>query len=446
MTASQFIPSFRHEYQSAKDTLRAFSSQDETRIPDLQFRKCQAVWQDCVADVPYYGELVNRGQAPKEIKCWDDFYAIPELTRAQLQDQPEKFRRRSGPPDLTRMTGGSTGNPVHFGLWNSEDRILKILKLMLWIRAGYELDSKLFLIWGHSHLLGTGWRRHLRHLQRKAKDQLLSYRRMDAYLLNPETCRAMAREFLSFRPTGLIGYASALDYFVRSTPEFFGSFLKCGCRFVQPSAELPPKPDSRDLLRRTFNCKLIEEFGGVDFGQVAMRFEDEPFEVFSDHNFVETQKTSIGVTEEEDVLVTALYPRYAPLIRYRQGDAIEEIEKLPNGHVIRFGKLIGRCNDMVALDSGSSVHSVAVFHCIHQETSVLNIQLVLENYRARLRLVTNSGYDQSAEQRIRQRLGQVAPELAEIVFEQVDDVETSRAGKRRWVIDKRTVPAKGEHS
>ena len=146
------------------------------------------------------------------------------------------------------------------------------------------------------------------------------------------------------------------------------------------------------------------------------------------------------------MLVTALYPRYAPLIRYRQGDAIEEIEKLPNGHVIRFGKLIGRCNDMVALDSGSSVHSVAVFHCIHQETSVLNIQLVLENYRARLRLVTNSGYDQSAEQRIRQRLGQVAPELAEIVFEQVDDVETSRAGKRRWVIDKRTVPAKGEHS
>jgi len=444
MTASQLIPSCRREYQSASDYLRVFSAWDHSRTEDLQFRKLQAVWKDCVADVPYYAELVAHDEAPNEIKSWPDFYAIPELTRSHLQDHPEKFQRLSGAPDLSRMTGGSTGNPIHLGIWNSEDRILKILKLALWIRAGYQLDSKLFLIWGHSHLLGTGWRRHLRHLQRKAKDRLLGYRRMDAYRLNPDICRSMAREFLSFRPTGLIGYASALDYFVRSTPEVSESFLKCGCRFVQPCSELPPKPDSRDLLRRTFNCKLIEEFGGVDFGQVAMRFEEEPFEVFSDHYVVETQKTSTGATEEETVLVTTLYPRYTPLIRYRQGDAVEEIEKLPHGHMIRFGKLVGRCHDMVALDSGSSVHSMAFFHCIHQETSVLNIQLVLENQGARLRLVTNSSYDQTAEQRIRQRLGQVAPELAGCIFEPVDDVETSRAGKRRWVVDKRTTPPTGD--
>jgi len=65
-------------------------------------------------------------------------------------------------------------------------------------------------------------------------------------------------------------------------------------------------------------------------------------------------------------------------------------------------------------------------------------RLVLENQGARLRLVTAPTYDQNAERRIRQRLGQVASELSECVFERVGDVETTRAGKRRWFVDKRT--------
>jgi len=417
--------------------LRQLENWDDHQTPDLQLRKLQQVWKDCVVDVPYYTELVARGNAPKEINKWEDFYEIPELTRQHLQDYPEQFKRRSGPPDFQRMTGGSTGNPVHFGMWQSEERVLRLLKLVLWIRAGYQLDSRIFLIWGHSHLLGTGWRRQLRQLQRKTKDWLLGYKRRDAYRLNPEISRNIAREFLTFRPSGLIGYASALDYFVRATPEFAPALAQCGCRFVQPCSELPPKPDSRVRLRETFNCKLIEEFGGVDFGQVAMRFEDEPFKVFSEHYFMETQKVSTTNKTEEAVIVTTIYPRYTPLIRYRQGDAIEEAEKLANGHTIHFGKLVGRCHDMVSLDSGSVVHSMAFFHCIHQEASVLNIQMVLEKQGIRLRLVTNPGYDQAAERRIRQRLGQVAPELTECAFERVSDVETSRAGKRRWFVDKR---------
>jgi phenylacetate-coenzyme A ligase PaaK-like adenylate-forming protein len=438
MNASRFIPRLAQEYKLAAAYLHALENWDDGRTPDIQLASLQRIWRDCVADVPYYTELVARGEAPEEIKGWADFHAIPELTRRHLQDFPEKFQRRSGPPDFKRMTGGSTGNPVHFGMWKSEDRILRLLKLALWIRAGYQPDSRLFLIWGHSHLLGTGWRRQLRHFQRKAKDWLLGYRRMDAYRLNPEICRAMAREFLAFRPAGLIGYASALDYFVRATPEFAEAFAKCGCRFVMPAAEPLPKPDSRDLLRQTFNCKLIEEFGGVDFGQVAMRLEDGFFEVFPEHNILETRVMTTDGGTEEAALVTPLYRRYTPLIRYCQGDALAGAEKLAHGHVARFARLDGRCNDMIRLDSGSTIHSVAIFHCIHQEPCVLNIQLVLENRGTTLRLVTTPGFDQNAEQRIRQRICQVAPELSECVFERVSDVETNRAGKRRWFVDRRT--------
>lgn len=93
---------------------------------------------------------------------------------------------------------------------------------------------------------------------------------------------------------------------------------------------------------------------------------------------------------------------------------------------------------MVVLADGTSVHSVAVFHCIHQEAGVLNIQMILEDEGPRILLVTRAGYDVEVEDRIRRRLAQVSSVLGRAKIETVVDVEVSRAGKRRWFVDKRT--------
>ena len=42
------------------------------------------------------------------------------------------------------------------------------------------------------------------------------------------------------------------------------------------------------------------------------------------------------------------------------------------------------------------------------------------------------------EERIRRRLAQVHPALALVRFRYVEDLQTSRAGKRRWYVDRRT--------
>jgi phenylacetate-coenzyme A ligase PaaK-like adenylate-forming protein len=403
-----------------------------------------------VEDVPYYGSLVRQGLAPREIATWDDFRSIPELTRDILQDRSVEFVRKSGPPDLTRMTGGSTGNPVKFGVWHSEDEVIRMLKLVLWSRTGYRPGDRIFLIWGHGHLLGTGWRRHWNHLLRKTKDALLGYRRVDAYAMNPELCRDYAEKLLHFRPAALVGYSAVLDYFVRALPEYRERFAGLGMKFVMPCAEPAPRPDSFALLAQTFGCPVIQEFGGVDFGQVAMKFGEDPFEVFAEYNVLEgagsgergeqksERRGQMSEPGGEEALVTALYRRYLPLIRYRQGDVLGGCRKLEHGHVASFERLEGRVNDMVSLSDGTSIHSVAVFHCIHQETAVLNIQMVLEDAGPRILLARGEGYSAETESRIRQRLAQISPLLQAAPIEGVDDVESSRAGKRRWFVDKRT--------
>ena len=433
----------------------------------VQLERIRDVWRDAVADVPYYSRLVAGGRAPGEIRSWEDFFSIPELTREILQDSQKEFARRSGPPNLWRMTGGSTGNPVKFGVWKSEDEVIRVLKLVLWRRVGYRPSDRLFMIWGHSHLLGTGWRRHWNHHLRKAKDVVLGYKRVDAYALSGELCEQYAMELLRYRPAGLIGYSAALDFFVRALPERWAEFRALGLKFVMPCAEPAPREDSFELLGRVFGCPVIQEFGGVDFGHVGMKLGEEPFVVFGEENFVElaeppmaadltTENKKDSEGESGDLklnsyklktslpealgaaFVTSLYRRYLPLIRYRQGDVLGGVRRLAHGHVASFERLQGRVNDMVLLEDGTAVHSVAVFHCTHQEPAVLNIQMILEDAGPKILLVTRGEIDAALEGRIRHRLGQIARLLAQARIERVEDLLTTRAGKRRWVLDLRT--------
>jgi phenylacetate-CoA ligase len=456
MNLNFLFPKARRDFAAAQECWRGMQARGDSDLSNLQLSKIQEVWRDAVRDVPYYGRLVKEGRAPSEIESWEDFFKIPELTREILQDHKEEFVRRSGPPDLWRMTGGSTGNPVKFGVWNSEDAIIRMLKLVLWHRVGYSPSDRLFLIWGHSHLLGTGWRRYWNHFIRKAKDMALGYKRVDAYSLSPELCNKYAEELMRYRPAGLIGYSAVLDYFIRSLPEKWKDFKALGLKFVMPCAEPAPREDSFELLGEVFGCPVIQEFGGVDFGHVGMKLGTEPFQVFSEYNFLETVEQTVSDVEERlgnfkdandslpklsdhggAALVTSLYRRYLPLIRYRQGDILGGVHKSVKGHVISFETLHGRINDMVSLEDGTSVHSVAVFHCAHQEPSVLNIQMILEDQGTRILLVTRNGYNSKVESLIMHRMRQISPLLGKAKIEAVEDLVTTRAGKRRWFVDLR---------
>jgi phenylacetate-coenzyme A ligase PaaK-like adenylate-forming protein len=562
MNLNFLFPKTQRDFAAAQECWRSMQALGDADLLNLQLSKIQEVWRDAIRDVPYYGRLVEEGRAPVEIKSWSDFFKIPELTREILQDHKEEFVRRSSPPDLWRMTGGSTGNPVKFGVWTSEEEVVRVLKLVLWARVGYVPTDRLFLIWGHSHLLGTGWRRHWNHFLRKAKDAALGYKRVDAHNFSHEICKRYAEELLRYRPAGLIGYSAALDYFLRSLPERWEEFQALGLKFVMPCAEPAPRADSFELLGRVFGCPVIQEFGGVDFGHVGMKLGEGPFEVFGEKNFVEVAEPpmaadltaiehwgrcekeqpefgpkgeGVGTTESKSTeieagrllagqagaafsnsstselardsentsiihsadgpasaagqqmvddrrltaagkdkaesgnlpdraleavdgdlklnsyklkthpslvhgaaLVTSLYQRYLPLIRYRQGDVLGSPSVLSHGHVARFERLQGRVNDMVVLEDGTTIHSLAVAHCIRVEGAVLNMQMVLEDAGPRILLVTRDGLDEESVARIRHRLGQISEVLANVPIQIVQDLITTRAGKRRWIVDTRS--------
>jgi phenylacetate-CoA ligase len=403
-----------------------------------QLASLRTVWSDAIRDIPYYRGLVQSGAAPRAIVSFEDFCGIPALTRNILQQRAAEFLRESGAPQSFMKTAGSTGEPLRIGMNQPERDLMRVVKLAEWQSFGYTQSSRLFLIWGHGHLLGTGWRGQINHAKRKLTDAFLGYQRVDAYRLDRKSCEEYAEALIKFKPIGLISYASALDLFARYTERYRDRFHALQLRFVLSTAEAPPRSDTIERLEDLFGCPVVQEYGGAEFGQVAFKRGAGPFAVYDDLNYVEATPAEAGDAGVEPLLVTSLYSRYLPLIRYRVGDAISGVRRLSNGHVHEFDTMAGRINDVIELAPGEFIHSVAVFHCIHQEPSVHGIQMMLNDSGIDIQLVAAAGDRSGLEQRIQRRLAQVHPRLAGATFHYVEDLQPTRAGKRRWYVDRRT--------
>ncbi|HWI19742.1 MAG TPA: hypothetical protein VNT81_18445 [Vicinamibacterales bacterium] len=425
-------------FKQAEARRRSLASERPDTTVAKQLTALQSTWVEAVRDVPYYRSLVRDGRAPQSIRSWSDLHGIPVLTRRILQERASEFLRDSGAPQSFMKTAGSTGEPLKIGMNQAERDLMRIVKLAEWQSFGYTQSSRLFLIWGHGHLLGTGWRGRINHAKRKLTDAFLGYQRVDAYRLDRRSCEAYAEALIRFRPIGLISYGSALDLFARYTAGYRDRFRALGMQFVLSTAEAPPHSDTIARLEDLFGCPVVQEYGGAEFGQVAFKRGSAPFEVYGDLNYVEALPPEAGDAGVEPLLVTTLYDRYLPLIRYRVGDAASGVHRLSNGHVHAFDVMAGRINDVIEVSPGEYVHSVAVFHCVHQEPAVHGIQMVLSDTGIEIRLVSNEAARVEMEDRIRRRLGQVHSALSSATFRYVEDLEPTRAGKRRWYVDRRT--------
>lgn len=406
----------------------------DEQIEAKQLRDLCERWQEATEHIPYYRNLVARGDAPATLESIAMFrQTVPILTRETLIAQRDQFQRDI-PPHHELMTAGSTGNPLSFGNW--KDEAIAHTGVNQWVgrlHNGMAPDDKVFLLWGHSHLLGAGLKGRLKNLKRKTQDWLLGYRRVDAYHIEPARAIAYRDDLRRFRPQIVIGYACALDMMARHNLAAGRSADDLGIKLCIACAEMFPQPDSREVLQGFFGCPVVMEYGGVDFGVCAYELVGESdYRVFWWSHLLEVEGDGV----EGPLLVTNLTPRYLPLFRYRNGDECEGADVNAPGVLNGFAAIKGRVNDTLEMLDGRVIHSVGLFHCIHQEP-VWSIQLVVGDGGMRLRLATDK-MTEAMESRIRSRLGDLHPALASCPIDVVADVATNRAGKRRWIVDERS--------
>jgi phenylacetate-CoA ligase len=166
------------------------------------------------------------------------------------------------------------------------------------------------------------------------------------------------------RPPGLVrGVATTLYAVARRIEELGRPVAARGC--WSGGAHLPAH--HRPTIESAFSCPVYERYGSWDVGVIAHQCpEERGFHVAAESMIVEVVREDghpAAPGELGEVLVTPLFNRATPLLRYRLGDLVEA----PSGESCRcgrrlplLGKLVGRSNDLLRTGDGRVIAPEAV--------------------------------------------------------------------------------------
>lgn len=392
-----------------------------------------AVWSRAAVNVPRYRDLVAAGDVPARLTTLEAFTAVPPVTRAELAADVDRHRDRTTPTGAVRTTGGSTGEPLRLPAWRGE---FPGGTADLWAaRAPYGVvpASRLLLVWGHAHLLGSGARGRVAALRRAVADRLLGYHRFSAYDLGPARLRAVGDVVLRHRPDAVVGYAGALDALARANEDRAAAFARLGLRVVVATAEALPRPDSSEVIERVLSAPLALEYGAAETGIIAHSApgQRDVLHVRGARHLVEILPDGARDGTGE-VVVTSLFRRAVPLLRYRTGDRAD-LPAEPEVGVAVLRGLRGRASGLVALDDLTAVHSEVFAHAVRSEPVVLRYQVV-RGSPLTLRLLTATD-DPALVRRVAHRLAVANPALAGARVTTVRTLAMTAAGKTPLVID-----------
>lgn len=381
-------------------------------------------WAKIRVEVPHYAEMRS---LPVRFNSWEEFIEIvPVVRRADAKANLARMTNLSRPPSFYRTTGGTTAEPVKLPAWDSE---IKFIQPDIWLARewyGIKPDSPQFLIWGHSHLLGSGLSGWFNARKREWRDWLLGYYRFSAYDLRPAAMRKAALALLKFRPEYVVGYSVALDLFARAAWEFRSDIRNLGVKVVIGAAEGFPSTESVNILRDLFGCPVAMEYGSVETNFIAhTRPGASGYRTFWHTYFVEVSKGGVA----KRIRVTSLYPRCFPLVRYELGDEIELDDEDASFGLDSFRRVVGRCNDYVTLGDGTLLHSELFTHAIREISTIRAYQVIQDEQGIQVNVIADGALDDETKLAIQSKLLKVHKSLSRIPIVQTDRLQQTIAGK-----------------
>src|SRR5699024_9233163 len=169
-----------------EDEKKFYNNIQVDQIEQFQLQQFNALWTNIQENVPYYKELVENGEIPKEFDRIEEFTKFPIVTRDYVNEHMKRFKNGSKEADSWGTTGGSTGNPLKFPKWSSETEFCE--PSVWYVRDFYDIkrSDKMFRLWGHSHTLGKGFTRIKNKLKFDVGLPLIGFKRFSAYDLSED--------------------------------------------------------------------------------------------------------------------------------------------------------------------------------------------------------------------------------------------------------------------
>jgi len=289
---------------------------------------------------------------------WDD---LPVLAKSDLQ-QPLNKRLSEGYSKkniYVNKTSGSSGNPFIF----AKDKASHALTwAVIQNRFGwYNIDfnsSKQARFYGIP--LDT-----INYQKERLKDRLSHRYRFPIFDLSDSVLKTVLEKFSKTPFEYLNGYTSSIVLFAKYLKKQ-EVLLKEACPTLKAcvvTSEMLFDVDKK-LMEEQFGVPVINEFGASELDLIAFQNTDDEFQLNSETLFVEVldeNNKPLPHGQEGKLVITSLYNKAHPFIRYEIGDLGVISEKSTAKKPI-LEKLIGRTNDIAKLPSGKVVPGLTFYY------------------------------------------------------------------------------------
>lgn len=399
---------------------------DIDQIIKMQLDSFNLIWNYAVKNIEFYSDYALANRLPSKIKDLNELNQFPTTTKNQLIDffsANKKYLRDS------IKTGGSSGKPAEFP-FNAKDQQSSYLRAYLGrSRLDIHPFDKTALVWGHSHLFEKNFTGSLKYFYRRLKDYQLNIVRLSAYNLS----KSSLDQYLKIISLGeikfLIGYTSCIRRLSERILESDISYNFDHLESIVITAENVDKNDI-EIIERAFKSKCHIEYGTAEAGVLGYSYNPDKFiHLFWDDYIFQ-------MSSSNNLIITSIYDRYFPLIRYDTEDIVEVKESFASHIYVE--KIIGRANDNLTIEVDSqkiSVHSELFTHILKSIEGVKDFLIIQKDNIIEIQFVSKKN---SIEEVFFKKLDKEYKNVNKKLFLFVNTSEVRKivlpSGKKKWVI------------
>ena len=307
-------------------------------------------------EVPFYREFWgDHGVSFSRPKDLSELEKYPVLTKKLFRENCARVQPQSlaGIRHLPRHTGGSTSVPVHYNLDLDQWTFMEAFHLWGWQQAGYEVGDPVGVIAGGSLVPKRAtW---------KSRARSFAQRRLFLYgvAMDQEMARDYHGRLTRYGAQFLYGYPSVMYLFAKNLHEL-GLTLP-GLKAVVTTAEML-LPHYRKGIEEWLGCPVFNDYGSNDGGTESYECRlHQGFHYNDLQSILETDHSGASGAEGA-LLITNLWNRSTPFIRYENGDIarLSDQRCACGAPFPLIASVQGRTTDIISFTNGRSLSGPAL--------------------------------------------------------------------------------------
>ena len=307
---------------------------------------------------PFYRNLVGQEQVDFAISEWNN---LPVLTKKNLQ-KPLKERLSHGYSEksvFVNKTSGSSGDPFIFAKDKAAHAMTwaSIIHRFGWYAVDFNNSYQARFYGIPLDFVG--------YQKERLKDFLSKRYRFPIFDLSDGVLDGVLKHFKTKKFDYINGYTSSIVLFGKylQTRNIILTDFCPTLKVCMVTSEMLFDED-KVLLEKYLGIPVVNEYGASELDLIAFQNKKDEWQVNSETLFVEIldeNNQAVPYGTEGKVVITSLYNKAHPFIRYEIGDIgildVKSTVKLP---ILK--KLIGRTSDVALLPSGKKAPGLTFYY------------------------------------------------------------------------------------